>query len=110
MRKLASTRLAGPSSFLTILLFSQAQQAGENVEFLTVLLGWLLFLNFLQRGQEPAATRLAEGSICPQRGYCALVDFSIRVMRTRLPTENTFLTDGKVVCCLVALGPLTAAN
>ena len=38
------------------------------------------------------------------------MDFSIRVMRTRLPTENTFLTDGKVVPCLVTLGSLVAAR
>lgn len=29
--------------------------------------------------------------------YCVVVDFSIRAMRTRLPIEYTFSTDGKVV-------------
>ena len=64
--------------------------------------GW----NFLQRRQEPAATSLAEGSICLQCGCCALVDFSIRVMRTRLPMEDTFSYGWQ--SCALSGGPRVA--
>ena len=37
------------------------------------------------------------------------MDFTIHVIRSRLLFENTFLTDGKVVPCPVALGLLAAA-
>ena len=43
-----------------------------------------------QRRQEPVNVSLAdEGSICLDVRYCALEDFSIRVMRSRLPTESS---------------------
>ena len=59
-----------------------------------------------QRGQEPVAACLGQGSIC-LRGCCVLVGFSVRVMRARLPIGITISTDGKVVGWLVALAPPT---
>ena len=55
-----------------------------------MLLMRLCVVHLSQRRQEPVNVSLAdEGSICLHVRYCASVDFSIRVMRSRLPTESS---------------------